>query len=137
MSATTKSIDVSAFVEGKWYSIKKVSDVTGWSPNYVRSLMRKSKLESKVGAPGGVPKRFISATSLIAYIGAAATTNRSKRCDGRNKYIVYLTTAERDALLAAHPEITTLLSKAPTHASNKKRAGGTVDRRAASAIDEI
>ena len=113
----SNKLKASRFDANKWYSIKKVAEYTNMFDNYIRKLIREDKLVSKLVTVSGtnIPKRMIQGKSIIAYLLSAKSG--SKREDGRNKWIVYLSDAEYKAITKAYP--TLLIQKPPQNTKSK------------------
>lgn len=89
-------------LEGEWLSITDVARQCGFTGQYVRTLIRKGKLESElhpIREGSMVQKHFVSKESLQEFL--AETTRKTKRTDGRNKYVFYAKPREYDKVLQA------------------------------------
>jgi hypothetical protein len=95
-------------------SINQVLAVSGLSNNYVRKAIAAGKLKTTKGFVPGTrtPKNFIDRADYEAW---RAGVSSSKRDDGRNKFVIYMTADEQAAvmgLLASMPEVAETVARA-------------------------
>lgn len=88
--------------DSKTYTIAELARKLGFTPAYVRMLIRKKLLESSLEpiAPGAnVTRHIVTEEDLNDYL--TGSKRRSKRTDGRNKYVFYATPGEHDQVIVA------------------------------------
>lgn len=88
--------------EAKLYSIIEIARKCGFTIPYVRTLIRKGTLQSEMRPlrPGSVVmKHFVPEESLTDFL--SSTTRKSRRADGRSKYVFYASPKEYDRVLQA------------------------------------
>lgn len=88
------------------HTIAEVARDTGFTPQYVRSLIRKGQLHSTlepIAEGAQVSRHMIDDDDVKRFLNS--TKRKTKRTDGRNKYVFYATPEEQlavvEALLAA------------------------------------
>jgi len=105
----------------KLLSIKEAAQHLGTTDTYVRTLVRKGKLATErenLNEDGTLWRHMIPITELESYKGNART---SRREDGRNKYVLYATPEELEALrkVIETEQLTCLIEK-PKYGKPKK-----------------
>jgi len=109
------------------YTIKEAAKEMSLTDAYVRALIRQGKLPSElrpITFDSSVSRHVIKAADVKAFL--QETVRKTKRTDGRNKYVFYATPEEQqavdDALRAAN--LTAVADMIHTANPLKPRAGG-------------
>lgn len=79
------------------YGIKEICAITGLSPVYVRRMIQHGKIQTtKIEIGKNTFKHFVSESELNRW--RSSTEARTTREDGRNKFVMYATPAEFEAI---------------------------------------
>lgn len=86
--------------------ILEAAQMMGFTEQYVRMLIRDGKLQNTYLAPktkgSAVMKRFVPKKSIEDFFNTS--TRKSKRSDGRNKYVFYANPSEFEMAMKAWQE---------------------------------
>jgi excisionase family DNA binding protein len=66
----------------EWVSVKEAAELSGYSPQYVRRIMRQGKV--KAGKMGGIQEWLIDEQSLREYVKAMKSLGTDKHNPHRN-----------------------------------------------------
>ena len=89
-------------MDDKLYSIMDAAKFLSLTPSYIRSLIRHKKIGSSLEPThegSEVKKHMITREELVRY--RDHTPRKSKRSDGRHKYLIYMSDHEVDPALKA------------------------------------
>lgn len=87
--------------EKKEYTIREAAKRMGLTEAYVRTLIRHDKLPSTlkpIAFEAMTKRHMIAEEDIVQFL--ADTPRKTKRTDGRNKYVFYATPTEADAAIA-------------------------------------
>jgi hypothetical protein len=96
------NVKTEAEPEVVYLDISAIARRTSFTPPYVRSLIRRGLLPSiqrPIREGADVKKHYVKETDLLTYL--ESSTRKTKRLDGRNKFIFYANHAEYNLVLAA------------------------------------
>jgi hypothetical protein len=86
----------------KQYDINSAAGRMGYTPQYVRALIRKGLLDTELVplVKGSlVTRHMISEEEIVRYLSGAV--RKSRRIDGRNKFVFYANVAEYPRIIEA------------------------------------
>lgn len=87
-------------VEEKWYTIPEAADFLGFSQAYIRTLIRKNQLTTDMvplSEGSLVMRHVITESSMGEFLNTVP--HKTRRNDGRNKFIVYISPDEYPRVL--------------------------------------
>lgn len=92
-------MDANKFDHTKYATIKEALTITGYDNPYLRKLLNTGKIKAvKIAIPGSnILRWLIDREALDAYVSRGTHTSRE---DGRNKYTLYATPEEFEAIVA-------------------------------------
>lgn len=115
-------MDVSKISKDKQYGIREAAAITDTSEVFLRQLIRKGTIATKLIQVGDtkIQKHMIPGTALLEY--GAKRGQRTTRTDGRNKYTLYATKAEIEAVRKQFPELPLGMTNAGVYEKRKAAA---------------